>query len=98
MKVSCVKIWFSNNPDVFLPEKNQQRLRKLRESHPEHPIIFVVACKLLSENANQELIQFCEIVKNSHLSKLNGKNPKRCPQKFAPKIIDMPQSSTFQNQ
>lgn len=63
MKVSCVKIWFSNNPDVFLPEKNQQRLRKLRESHPEHPIIFVVACKLLSENANQELIQFCEELK-----------------------------------
>ena len=56
-----VRIWFSDNSDVFLPEINQKRLLKLRKQNPSATILLVVNKTFLSNKAKLILINFCKI-------------------------------------
>lgn len=60
MPVQALKIWFSNNPNLFLPLKNQTRLLKLRKNHPELMIHLLVDLERLGEEAQHDLRVFCE--------------------------------------
>lgn len=56
---SHVKIWFTNNPDVFMNFVNQTRLIGMRERNPHDTFHLIYDSELLSEKAHQDLIEFC---------------------------------------
>lgn len=53
------KIWFSADPNEFLPEINKERLKNYRTACPTHAISLVVSMSMLSEQAKKELREFC---------------------------------------
>ncbi len=54
-----VKIWLSNNPNVFMNFENQMRLIEMREKNPLDVIHLVYDSSLLTEKACSELVEFC---------------------------------------
>lgn len=54
-----VKVWLSNNPDVFMNFVNQTRLIDMREKNPNDVINLVYDSSLLTLKANAELLTFC---------------------------------------
>lgn len=54
-----VKIWISADKDVFLPAKNQARLKEMREINPKDTITFFYDGKILSPKALEDLRTFC---------------------------------------
>lgn len=57
---SHVKIWLTNNRDVFMIFENQTRLIAMREQNPKDPIHLIYDSSLLSEQALAELMEFCK--------------------------------------
>lgn len=55
-----VKIWLSNNPNVFMNLENQIRLIEMRETNLEDIIHLVYESTLLQQQAIQELHLFCK--------------------------------------
>lgn len=55
-----VKIWLSKDKEIFLNLENQLRLVKMREMNPDDEITLIYDSKLLSENAIDNLNQFCK--------------------------------------
>lgn len=62
-----VKIWFSSNPDEFLPLINKQRLIDFRECNSSHEITLVGYKALLSEESQQQLGDFCDTYNINYL-------------------------------
>lgn len=56
---SHVKIWLSNNPDVFMNFENQTRLIRMREKNPQDKIHLIFDSSLLNFKAREELQEFC---------------------------------------
>ena len=54
-----IKIWLSNDPNVFMNVENQLRLLKMRAACPGDAIRLVYDSHLLSEQAQAELFKFC---------------------------------------
>jgi len=54
-----VKIWLSNNRDVFMNFENQTRLIRIRDKNPKDTINLVYDSSLLNEHAIDELNEFC---------------------------------------
>ena len=54
-----VKIWLSNDPDIFLNLENGERLIKMRETNPDDEINLVYDSALLNEKALKDLAEFC---------------------------------------
>ena len=53
------KVWFSTQPEVFLPKVNQMRLALMRELNP-NIVLQLIHCKdLLNDSAKTELAHFC---------------------------------------
>jgi hypothetical protein len=42
------RIWFSNNPDVFLGIENELRFIRLREKNKNHKLAFIYSSKCLN--------------------------------------------------
>jgi glucosyltransferase Lgt1/2/3 len=55
-----VKVWLSNNREVFMNFENQTRLIEMREQNPQEPIHLIYDSSLLDDKANQELTEFCK--------------------------------------
>lgn len=55
-----VKIWLTNNRDVFMNFENQKRLIEMREKNPKDTIHLVYDSSLLSPKALQEMKDFCK--------------------------------------
>lgn len=55
-----VKIWLSNNPDVFMNLENQLRLIKLRDHNPSDKISLIFDSELLSKTSQTDLQVFCQ--------------------------------------
>ncbi|MBX9703020.1 MAG: hypothetical protein K2X39_02585 [Silvanigrellaceae bacterium] len=55
-----LKIWLSDNPDVFMNWENQLRLIEMRRINPHDIIRLLFDSKLLSANASAELALYCE--------------------------------------
>jgi hypothetical protein len=53
------KVWFSNNPNVFLNIENQLRLSNLRNNNPSAQITLVYSASLLSSESLQKMEAFC---------------------------------------
>lgn len=56
---SHVKIWLTNNPDVFMNFENQTRLIEIREKNPNDTLHLLYDSTLLSPGAHQKLHDFC---------------------------------------
>ncbi len=56
---SHVKIWFSPNLEVFMPELHQWRLRDLRERYPDIKIALIYSEWCLDAQAQKALVTFC---------------------------------------
>jgi hypothetical protein len=54
------KVWYSTDPDVFLPLINQIRFIRMREDNPKAQITFIYSARCLNQNALRKLIIFCE--------------------------------------
>lgn len=54
-----VKIWFSNNPDIFMNTENQMRLIGMREKNPNDTIHLVYDSSLLNDKSIEHLKNFC---------------------------------------
>ncbi len=57
------KIWFTLNPEEFLPTENKLRLIRAMLANPSTLFSFVYSSKILSEFALSELNQFCKRLK-----------------------------------
>lgn len=55
-----VKIWMTNNPDVFMNFENQVRLIEMRQTNPKDEIALVYSSSLLSEEAKDAFAEFCK--------------------------------------
>lgn len=55
-----VKIWLSNNPNVFMNLENQIRLIEMREKNPNDTIHLVYDSKLLAKYSVNMLHEFCK--------------------------------------
>ena len=55
-----IKIWFSKNPDIFLPMVNQIRFINFILDHPGSSFHFIYKDSILSREAKSELLDFCE--------------------------------------
>ncbi|HHI9476518.1 TPA: glycosyltransferase family 88 protein [Legionella anisa] len=55
-----VKIWLSNNPNVFMNLENQIRLIEMREKNPNDTIHLVYDSKLLIQTSVNALHEFCK--------------------------------------
>ncbi len=53
------KIWFSDNPEVFLGIENELRFIRMRENNKDHHLVFIYSSKCLNSNALDKLIKFC---------------------------------------
>jgi len=53
------KIWFSKDPNIFLPQENQLRLIRMKLKNPDATISLVYSSNTLSKEAKAELINFC---------------------------------------
>jgi glucosyltransferase Lgt1/2/3 len=56
---SHVKVWLTNNPQVFMNFENQTRLIGMREQNPKDPIHLIYDSSLLNSDALTELKKFC---------------------------------------
>lgn len=54
------KVWYSTDPDVFLPLINQVRFIRMREDNPKAQITFIYSARCLNQSALQKLIIFCD--------------------------------------
>ena len=52
------KIWFSDNPEVFLPQENQLRLIHMRANNPKAEIALIYYAESLSKKAQAQLHSF----------------------------------------
>lgn len=66
-----VKIWLSNNPDVFMNDENQLRLVKMRADCPGDEINLVYDSQLLSEASRLKLLSFCS---KNNIQPINVRN------------------------
>ncbi|WP_367608133.1 glycosyltransferase family 88 protein [Legionella sp. W05-934-2] len=57
---SHIKVWLSNNPDVFMNFENQTRMIEMREKNPTDPIHLVYDASLLNDKARNDLKAFCD--------------------------------------
>lgn len=57
------KIWFSENPDEFLPKINQNRLEQFRETNPNDSMTLVYSAQMLSLQTLIKLYCFCFVNK-----------------------------------
>lgn len=57
---SHVKIWLSNNPNVFMNLENQIRLIDMREKNPTDAIHLVYDAELLTPESIHALLMFCK--------------------------------------
>ncbi|MFJ1267559.1 glycosyltransferase family 88 protein [Legionella lytica] len=55
-----IKIWLSNNRDLFMNLENQIRLSKMRETNRSDVIHLIYDSSLLNSNAIQELMHYCQ--------------------------------------
>lgn len=55
-----IKIWFSKDPDVFLPMVNQIRFINFILDHPGSAFHFIYKDSILSDKARKELLDFCK--------------------------------------
>ena len=55
-----IKVWLSNNPEVFMNFENQTRMIEMREKNPSDAMYLVYDARLLDNKAQQELAEFCE--------------------------------------
>jgi hypothetical protein len=53
------KIWFSDNPDVFLGIENELRFIRMRENNKTHQLAFIYSPRCLNSNALEKLKKFC---------------------------------------
>ena len=53
-------IWFSTDPNEFLPTLNKVRLIKRRIENPQTALSLIYSKQCLTEAALQDLISFCE--------------------------------------
>ncbi|MFA6302440.1 MAG: glycosyltransferase family 88 protein [Legionella sp.] len=53
------KIWFSQNPEVFLGVENELRFIRIRQNNPKAILHLVYSSKCLTEKAISELKSFC---------------------------------------
>jgi len=58
-----IKIWFSNNPNEFMPKKNIERLIKFRYNNPEDELTIIYNSDLLNQYSLIKLYIFCFIFK-----------------------------------
>lgn len=56
---SHVKIWLSNNPDLFMNFENQTRLIAMREKNPKDKFHLIYDSTLLTDISVNELLKFC---------------------------------------
>ncbi|MDX1916533.1 MAG: glycosyltransferase family 88 protein [Rickettsiaceae bacterium] len=56
---SMYLIWFSKDPDLFLPPVNQLRLVGMRAKNPAKQISLLYSSSLLSQTGIEEMQQFC---------------------------------------
>jgi glucosyltransferase Lgt1/2/3 len=56
---SHVKVWLTNNPQVFMNFENQTRLIEMREQNPKDPIHLIFDSSLLNSDALVEVREFC---------------------------------------
>lgn len=54
-----LRIWFSNNRDIFLNEENQLRMVRFRQKNPRANLTFVYSSKLLNPEGQEKLKTFC---------------------------------------
>jgi hypothetical protein len=54
------KIWFSKDPEDFLPLENQLRFIRIRQNNPRAKLVFVYSANSLNPKALSKLKKFCE--------------------------------------
>ncbi len=57
------RIWFSDNPDVFMNDENKLRFIQMRLQNPQAKLSLVYSSKCLSTDAKAELNAFCNNLK-----------------------------------
>ncbi|CAM2837099.1 putative glucosyltransferase Lgt1 [Legionella steigerwaltii] len=90
-----VKIWLSNNPNVFMNLENQIRLIEMREKNPDDTIHLVYESTLLTQTSINALREFCRehrivfIDANAIHSSLQSYNEKKLYEFYKDEICNL---------